>query len=380
MPLPRPEQALQCVRRQPPDQVTAPMQRTPLHAVAQASGAVMGQWQGWELPLSYGDSEAEYAAAQTAAVLYDASTMGRLRVTGADGLDLLNRLSTNAVEGLAIGQGADTILTDDRGRIIDLITVLRLDQWVLLLTSPGQQQQIVQWLDKYTIIEDIEVEDVTEATAMLGMAGPGAGSIVDAVAGLASSELPSCGAVSLAESCHLLHRSLGGLPNFYLMGPGPAIAQMWQDSLNAGATPMGQEACHALRVKLGLPAHGSELGDAYNPLEAGLMGAISFTKGCYIGQEVIARLDTYQKVQRRLVSLQFSGDSALGVTPGARLMLDDREVGVVTSISPIAANGGTLGMGYVRTAAAEAGASLSLKETGQSASIEALLEPLGPVD
>ena len=119
------------------------------------------------------------------------------------------------------------------------------------------------------------------------------------------------------------------------------------------------------------------MGDAYNPLEAGLLGAISFTKGCYIGQEVIARLDTYQKLQRRLVSLNLPGPSE----SGTRLMQDNREVGVVTSVSPLsikgATNGQRLGLGYVRTAAAEEGARLELGDTGEAASIQALLEPLG---
>ncbi len=354
------------------------MQKSHLHEVTQASGSLTGEWQDWELPLSYGNPEEEYSSATTSAAVYDASAIGRLKVTGSDGLDLLHRLSTNAVESLIPGQGANTVLTDDRGRIIDLITVTNLGEHVLILTSPNQQQRIIDWLDKYTIIEDITVEDVTGDTAMLGLVGPDAARVTGAATGVAVDEVPPYSASAFGNAGHVVRCNMGNLPNFYVAGDAEAVAQIWQTSVEAGARPMGLEAYQALRVDLGVPAHGSELGDAYNPLEAGLMPAISFTKGCYIGQEVIARLDTYQKVQRRLVSLALP-DS---VQSGSRLMQDNREVGVVTSVSPLpsngAANGQRLGLGYVRTAAAEEGARLELGDTGEAASIKALLEPLGP--
>ena len=356
------------------------MQTSPIHIMTQAAGAVIGEWHDWQLPLSYGDPEAEHSAATASAAVYDASYVGRLKVTGSDGLDLLHRLSTNAVETLAPGQGTNTILTDDRGRIIDLITVINLGEYVLLLTSPNQQQRIIDWLDKYTIIEDITVEDVTGDTAMLGVVGPEAATAIGNAAGNAVAEVQSCCAATIGDAAHLVRCDLGSLPNFYVVGDPDAIGKLWGGTIGAGTKPMGMEAYQALRVGLGMPAHGSELDDAYNPLEAGLMGAISFTKGCYIGQEVIARLDTYQKVQRRLVSLALTGPAE----SGTRLMQDNREVGVLTSVSPLVIKGTTsgqrLGLGYVRTAAAETGTSLQLGDTSSTASIEALLEPLGSAD
>ena len=160
----------------------------------------------------------------------------------------------------------------------------------------------------------------------------------------------------------------------------------------AGAIPISAAAAETLRISRRQPAYGAELGDAYNPLEAGLIGAIDFHKGCYIGQEVIARLDTYQKVQKRLVALRFTGistgdgdgndisdsDSAgagAGTLTGARL-LDDAgaPVGIVTSAATLAVDSidtdGTevnaaapaiIGLGYVRTAAAQIGNRLRLQ-------------------
>ena len=302
------------------------MKKSPLHHLTQSASATMGEWQGWELPLSYGNPEKEYFAAKNSAAIYDASPIGRLKVTGSDGLDLLHRLSTNSVDRLAPGQGNNTILTDDRGRIIDLINVINLGDYVLLLTSPNQQQRIIDWLDKYTIIEDITVEDVTSETAMLGIIGPTSPDVASTASGAQAAGLQPYESTQVGESAYLVRSDLATMPNFYIIGSPQTLTGIWEASMTAGAQPMGTRAYDALRVSLGVPAHGSELGDAYNPLEAGLMGAISFTKGCYIGQEVIARLDTYQKVQRRLVSLALPGS----VESGTRLMQNNREVGTLT--------------------------------------------------
>ena len=350
------------------------MHTSPLHNLTQAAGALTTEWQGWELPVSYGDPNAERAAAVTSAAVYDASAIGRLKMTGPDGLDLLHRLSTNAVERLTRGQGNSTILTDDRGRIIDLLTVVNLGDHTLLLTSPNQQERIIQWLDKYTIIEDVTVEDVTGDTAMLGLIGPGAASIAAKATGAAVECLEPFCAADIVDEARLIRCDMGALPNFYATGDAEAIRSLWESSIEAGASPLGTEAHQALRIDLGVPAHGTELSDTYNPLEAGLMGAISFTKGCYIGQEVIARLDTYQKVQRRLVSLTLPASAE----SGTRLMQDNREVGILTSVSPLASGNQRLGLGYVRTAAAEIGAQLALEDTGAFVSIEALPEPMDP--
>lgn len=354
-----------------------PLLKTPLHSATLASGASMGEWEGWELPLSYGGAAAEYATALDSVTVYDASSMGCLKATGTDVLDLLHRLSTNAVESLTTGQGASTILTDDRGRIIDLITVTNLGDYILLLTSPNMQQRIVQWLDKYTILEDIEVEDLTGSTPVIGLVGPSAANVAQALTGIDADALQPYHSEAISTSGlagHVLRCDMGGLTNIYVIGEEPSAGALWRGAVEAGAKPLGLEAYQALRIELGMPANGSELGDAYNPLEAGLMGAISFTKGCYIGQEVIARLDTYQKVQRRLVSLTLTGP----VDPGARLVRDDREVGVITSVSRLPTSGHLRALGYVRMAAAEAGATFDLQNAAGVASIEALLEPLGP--
>ena len=127
---------------------------------------------GFQLPAVYADFASEYEAATTTAGVHDASYMGRLKATGEDGLDLLNRMSTNNVMDLGAGEGAITVLTTDRGRIIDVLGVVNQGDHVILLTSPGRQQTVIEWLDKYTIMEDLIIEDVTAETIMLALVGP----------------------------------------------------------------------------------------------------------------------------------------------------------------------------------------------------------------
>ena len=325
-------------------------------------------------------SASPVAATPTGALTVHHTDYGCLKATGEDALDLLNRLSTNKVDHLEPGHWAPTVLTSDRGRIVDLLCVVRAGDHVLLLTSPGQQQPVIEWLDKYTIMEDLEVEDVSRSTAVVALAGAGA----DAALGLAGDEpeyLPGRiypattvtvgGSVAIAVS-----RPLGNLPCRLLIAPADAAEAVTGALAEAGAMTADADEWEILRVLSGNPAFGSEMGEPYNPLEAGLIGAIDFTKGCYIGQEVIARLDSYDRVQKYLAVLRFSGGS--DATVGASLAHEGRTAGTVTSL--YRTPGGELrGLGYVRTAAAEPGQALELQAPSSgTATVEDTPKLFGP--
>ncbi len=314
----------------------------------------------------YTDTAAEYRAITESAGLHDSSYTGRLRATGDDALDLLNRLSTNGIINLAPGQGAPTILTTDRGRILDLLGVVNTGDHTLLITSPGCQQAVIDWLDKYTIMEDLEVEDISDETAMFTVCGPHSAETLVKVARqeTGSMELEAMSPYAILESAiggHdalVIRRDLGNLVAFDVVAAAGSAVEVWDALTAAGATPVGTDAFNAALVSHGVPRHGREMGDAYNPLEAGLIGSVDFAKGCYIGQEVIARLDTYQKVQRYLVRLRFSEEAQ--VEEGAGLQLDGLRVGQVTSLAAIPSTGQLAGLGYVRTARANPGETLTL--------------------
>ena len=353
---------------------------TPILQTARAMGATIGQWHEWELPVSFGDVEKEYLTAKEGVAIHDASYLGRIKATGEDVLDLLNRLSTNQVENLAPGEGAPTILTSDKGRIIDLVYVINLGPYVLLLTSPGAEGPVVRWIDKYTIMEDSTLEELTPRTALFTLLGPRASGAVEAIAGVKLQSLEPLH--SLSASVHgletvIIRMNAGVLHGYHLMMAVSDADKVWKSAVDYGAAPMGMEAWEALRIEAGIPLYGKETGEAFNPLEAGLIGGIDFAKGCYIGQEVIARLDTYQKVQKHLVTLKFADHC--NAQEGSKLALDGKEVGVVTSVSQVPGDSHQVGLGYVRKAAATVGVHLSLMgQEGAWAEIGAIPLLCGP--
>ncbi len=356
------------------------LQRSALHSISEGSGVTFHERFGWELPAAYFDVLSEYQAATTGAALHDVSYTGRLKATGADGLDLLNRLSTNKVIDLEPGQGAPTVLTTERGRILDVIGVINLSDYLLLTTSPGLQQPIIDWLDKSTIMEDLTIQDITQDTAMLAVLGPDSSAALEAATSLDLADLAPFHALPAdiaGRPVSLINQPLGALPGFALVLSPEDAPHVWERLTAQGACPMGLDAYEAVRVRYGVPVHGPEMGEPYNPLEAGLIGSIDFAKGCYIGQEVIARLDTYQKVQKRLVSLRFSPEATPGV--GVDLRDDGKPVGTVTSAVTVPTTEETIGLGYVRTGSARVGARLELAESGEGwAEILDLPELFGP--
>ena len=313
-------------------------------------------------------------------VFYRDTGYGCLKATGEDALDLLNRLSTNKVDHLQPGHWAPTVLTSDRGRIVDLLSVIRAGECVYLLTSPGQQQPVVEWLDKYTIMEDLEVEDVSATTTVAALAGAG----IDAALGLESADperlpglqYPTSQVTLGATDVIGISLPLGTLACCLLIAPSVDVAEVASALAASGASEADADTWEALRVSSGAPAFGSEMGEPYNPLEVGLIGAIDFTKGCYIGQEVIARLDSYERVQRYLSVLRFS--DGCDATPGTPLYLEGRQAGTVTSV--YRTPGGELrGLGFVRTASATPGQTLDLQPPASgTATVEDTPKLFGP--
>ena len=287
---------------------------------------------------------------------------GCLRATGEDALDLLNRLSTNRVEHLQPGYWTPTVLTSDRGRIVDLLAVVHAGDCVYLLTSPGQQQPVMQWLDKYTIMEDLEVVDISPDTAVIALAGPGAEAILglhsEDTERLPGAQYPAPTVPLGGRDAIVFSRAQGGLHCCLLLVDSESVGPIVSSLEASGAVQAGDEAWETLRIASGTPAFGHEMGEPYNPLEVGLIGAIDFTKGCYIGQEVIARLDSYDKVQRYLSVLRFS--EGADVTVGTPLYQEGRQVGTVTSLYRTPA-GQLRGLGFVRTASAAPGVTLELQ-------------------
>ncbi len=333
-----------------------------LQNLQQEQGAIFAA--GSAVPEHFGAPAAEYQAAHEAVVLADRSDAGRLLLTDRDRLAILHRISTNAVENLPPGAGEATILLTPLARIIDRIIVHQIDeQETLARTSAGRGDLIARYLRRNIFFRDrMQVRDVTADLAQFVLYGPAAG----AVAGIfvpGVSDLPLHGIVAgTFEGDRVLGVVLDrpGVPGIGLIIAREKAAALWRAVFEAGQEhglrPAGLAVCDILRVEAGLPGP-AELNEEYIPLEAGLWSDVSFNKGCYTGQEIIARMESRGKLARMLVGLSLPG----AVAAGEALTLDGRERGTLTSAAMLP--GGTwIGLGFVRTDMAEIGRQLFLAD------------------
>ncbi len=313
---------------------------------------------------------AEYAALVDGAGLADRSDVGRLRITGADALDLLNRLTTNKLEELPDGHARLTVLTNGDARVIDVLGLAAVDGALLCLTSPGRAAAVIDWLDTYTFGEDISVADRTAETAQLTLAGPGAAGVLAAgcVDG-APAALDRVARVSIAGVGVVLWRTMtGGAEGFEVIVERAGADAVRAALVAAGAAPVSADAWEAFRIANGMPAYGSEFGEATNPLESRLRGAVSEDKGCYTGQEVVARLLTYAKVQRRLMSVALSGPAEAG----SDLLADGARAGTLTSATDVPGVG-RVGLALIAQKRASVGSAFDV--SGSSGVTATISEP-----
>ena len=291
-----------------------------------------------DVPAAHADVRGEIEAFHGSAALVPLREVTFLVQEGADGLDLLHRLTTNDLLSLVPGTSRHTAVTTERGRIVDvlLVAVLARDRLLLLSESPDASRT-VEWIEKFTIIEDSLVRDVSQEVARFALVGPSAAQIANDAFGAGMSGESGSVHSDPDESTYLVSSRWGGHVRVDVVVPAERGDVTRQLLIDAGANLAGEAAYDAVRIAAGVPAVGRELSEDVNPLEAGLKSLISFTKGCYIGQEVVARLDAYDKLQKRLV--RFESDVELSA--GMQLIHDGKRAGEITSASSVVS--GTLG-------------------------------------
>lgn len=331
---------------------------------------------------------AQYAALAERAAFADRSACGRLRIVGADALDLLNRLTTNDLSSLPDGAARSTVLTNGDARVIDHLRLAAADGAIWCVASPGRAEAVAEWIDLYTFGEDVTVTDVSSETAQFAVAGP-----------LAADALAAAGfPVPSLDSVELLGPHPSPLPKGEGVGQGPrrngrggasetggrsdnadvVVASAFgahiaydvllpladADSAIAALRDAMEEAdaaaFDAYHIAQGVPAYGAEFGAFNNPLEARLLGSISDEKGCYTGQEVIARLQTYRKVQRLLMAF---AATAPAESCDALADADGSPAGAVTSVCDV--GGRVFGLALIAAKHAVAGATLRLANGGE---------------
>ena len=262
--------------------------------------------------------------------ILDISEYGRITLTGTDALDLINRLTTNQLEHLEINSGCFTVLTSNKGRIKDLLYLFRQDEKkLLLITSPGNQTNVAEWIDFYTFSEDVEINEISAETKFISIVGP--------KCEMASKEFS---ADREKEKFTVFNSSIFGLPCTNFLIPNDHNSDLPQSATKLPDNSL----LELIRLERFVPLMNKDFGEHNNPLEAGLKNYISFSKGCYIGQEVIARLDAYNKVQKLLVGLKW--DEEIQMETGSSISCDGIDIGNITS--SLTFKSGGIGMGYIK--------------------------------
>lgn len=334
---------------------------TTLHDRLVAAGAQFDE--ATSVPLSFGNEAAAQAALATGVVMCDRTHWDKLQITGDDAKQFLHNQTTNAIASLQPGQGCETVFVNATARTLDLVTVLCTEAGLWLEVSPGQGPSLAKWMDRYIFPMDrVAIADVSADYALFTLMGPKAATLLADLVGDSDQTTPySHRMIEQGDRTLRLVNSTGlDLPGYTLWVPVAQAADLWEQLTAAGAVPMGDRLWQTLRIRQGRPQPGTELTEDYNPLEAGLWRAVSFTKGCYIGQETIARLNTYKGVKQRLWQINLP-DTVAADTP---ILLAGEKVGRVTSA--IATDGGAIALGYVRTKAGGAGLTVQIGDlTGE---------------
>jgi folate-binding protein YgfZ len=337
---------------------------TPLSATHRSSGAKMGVWFGCALPDDFGDWRAEYASARSSVALIDTNYHARLSFAGPDRSRYLHAILTNDIRGLAENGGTVSLLLNAQGRILAEIETYALPEKLVCMSYAMIRERLIAWMEKYIIMDDVTVRDETAQYATLALEGPLAADVVGEVTGIAlpgMAELQSMEATAGSVPCRVVKRSPRGLAGAEFVAETAGIATLWnllgEAVKQRGGGAMGYTALNALRLEQGAPWFGYDFGEKQIPHEAGLQNShISYTKGCYTGQEIVERVRSRGQTNRVRVLLRF--DATALPLAGETLLAEGQEIGTVTRAGFSPALQAGIGMGYVRREKSATGSEL----------------------
>jgi tRNA-modifying protein YgfZ len=310
------------------------------------------------MPAHYGDALAEYRQALDGAALFDASRRGKLELTGPDAPAFLHNLCTNDVANLPLGAGCEAFFTTAKAKVLFRVLIyhLRLDggrDALAIDCAPGRAADLAKHLDRYLIAEQVEIADRTEEYAQFHLAGPQARSVLERALG---DPVPDLDELQHMErtfganaTCHVRKHSPLGVPGYDVVCLPGRAAEVGRFLTAAGAKPAGLDAYELLRVEAGTPLDGVDFDENRFVVEVGRTPqAISYAKGCYLGQEpIVMARDRAGHVNRTLLGLKFT-DGGGPAPPGSKVLRGDAEAGVTASSVASPRLGAAVALAYVR--------------------------------
>lgn len=328
-----------------------------LKQVQAATGAIFSDT---GVAVDFNNTDAALAAIDKGVAICDRSNWGLLKITGEDRLRYLHNQSTNDFEKLQPGMGCDTVFVTSTARTLDLATAYVTEDAVLVIVSPHRKEQLFTWLDKFIFpFDKVELSDISAEYQIFSLLGAKSETLLSQLTktDLPQTEFASHQLLTLGETTPRVAVGSGlATPGYTLLVNHQDGASLWSQLTEAGAIPLGDRLWERLRIQQGRPKSDAELTEDYNPLEAGLWQTISFEKGCYIGQETIARLNTYKGIKQKLWGIKLDRP----VTPGMPITINNEKVGILTSYTDTAPGG--YGLGYIRSKAGGAGLQVQVGE------------------
>jgi folate-binding protein YgfZ len=341
---------------------------TPLAPLHQQAGAKMGEWFGCALPDDFGDCQREYWFAHKSVALIDKNYRCYLSFTGPDRVRYLNAILTNNIKDLPPSHGNASLLLNPQGRILAEIETYALPESLFCVSYAMLRERLIETLDKYIIMDDVTLTDDTQRFGTLALEGPAAAPIASELTGVdlnALAELDRQEARVGTIPCTVVRRSPGKFVGAEFLVKRADLEALWrvlqEKTKIAGGGPIGYSALSALRLEQGIPWFGYDFSDKQIPHEAALENShISYTKGCYTGQEIVERVRSRGQVNRRRVGLRFTG--ATTPSPGEILTSGGKEAGYVTRAAFSPALSSAIGMGYLRKENSEVGQQLEWQD------------------
>lgn len=335
------------------------MPNTPLQEALAAHRAdrqprALPNYRGAETASSFADPKSEFTSILNACAAYDLGFRARLSLTGNDRTRWLNGMVTNNIRDLAAGHGLYAFLLNPQGRILGDMFVFNEGDKLLVETDRSQVEKIVATFDHYIIMDDVEVRNLSDNLTALGIAGPNSRAVLTA-AGIQLSDLRPLQAQTLQCDCDCgcLECTVvrGEDPNYesYEIWLAPNyVYPTWRALLNASAVPAGTEALEMHRVFSGIPLYGKDIRERDLPQETEQARALSFNKGCYVGQEIVERIRSRGNVHRKFTGFVAAGSEI--IAPGTKVVSDGKEVGEITSsaVVPLSGVDQVIALGYIR--------------------------------
>jgi folate-binding protein YgfZ len=271
----------------------------------------------------------------------------QIALTGSDRVRWLNGMVTNNVRDLAAGHGVYAFLLNPQGKIQAELYAFNRGEGLVVETGRAQLETVLQIFDRYIIMDDVEVENLKGKFAVIGLAGPKSREVLTAVGfGQELAPLQFADVKWNGSEATLVRGDNACAENYELWVPAQDSEAAWQALVSAGAQEVHEDALEILRIVCGIPKFGQDIRERDLPQETAQDRALNFTKGCYIGQEIVERIRSRGAVHRTFVGFEIEGK----VSPGTRIQNEGKDVGEITSVATVSTDGGerVIALGYIR--------------------------------